>query len=89
MAPLKVGLIGAGYMMQTVHLPSLRAIADAEPVAIADLDRGLAEQVAGAFGIPRVYGRAEELVAGEAELDAVVVVTNKLHHAEASLLVRG
>ena len=33
MAPLKVGLIGAGYMMQTVHLPSLRAIAGAEPVA--------------------------------------------------------
>ncbi|HEY3110546.1 MAG TPA: Gfo/Idh/MocA family oxidoreductase [Chloroflexota bacterium] len=85
MAPLKVGLIGAGYMMQNVHLPSLRAIGDAEPVAIADLDAELAATVARAFGIPRVYGRAEELVAGEAELDAVVVVTNKLHHAAACL----
>lgn len=82
---LRIGLIGAGYMMQTVHLPSLRAIGAAEPVAIADLDTALATRVAGAFGIPRVYGSAEELVAGEDRLDAVVVVTNKVHHASASL----
>lgn len=82
---LKVGLIGAGYMMQTVHLPSLRAVGGVEPVAIADLDTALAEKAARAFGIPRVYASAEELVAEEDRLDAVVVVTSKTHHATACL----
>jgi predicted dehydrogenase len=82
---LRVGLIGAGYMMQVVHLPSLRAIGGVELVAIADLDEGLARKVAGAFGIPKTYPSADALIAGEPGLDAVVVVTRKDHHAAACL----
>lgn len=82
---LRIGLIGAGYMMQVVHLPSLRAADGVEVVAIADLDTALAERVARAFGIPRTYASADELVAGEPGLDAVVVVTRKDDHAAACL----
>jgi predicted dehydrogenase len=88
---LRIGLIGAGYMMQVVHLMSLRAIDGVELAAIADLDTALAERVARANGIPRVYPSADELVAREEGLDAVVVVTNKNHHAQAAVpaLARG
>jgi predicted dehydrogenase len=82
---LRVGLIGAGYMMQVTHLPSLHAIDGVELAAIADLDTALAERVARANGIPRVYASADDLVAREERLDAVVVVTNKNRHVRAAL----
>jgi|GEM_PF-5734357 len=82
---IRVGLIGAGYMMQVTHLMSLRAIDGIERVAIADWDTALAERVARANGIPRVYPSAGSLVEGEPNLDAVVVVTRKEHHLDAAL----
>ena len=69
---MRIGLIGAGYMMQVTHLMSLRAIDGIELVAIADLDTALADRVAHANGIARVYPRADVLVEREAHLDAVV-----------------
>ncbi|MGH2458816.1 MAG: Gfo/Idh/MocA family oxidoreductase [Chloroflexota bacterium] len=54
---------------------------------MADLDRALAERVARANGIPRVYPSADALVEGERDLDAVVVVTRKEHHLAAALPV--
>ncbi len=71
--------------MQMVHLPSLRALEGVEVVALADLDRGLGERVARAFGIPRVYGEVSELLAGEPSLDGLVVVCGKQWHASACL----
>jgi predicted dehydrogenase len=82
---LRLGLVGAGPVMQRIHLPSLRALADVEVVALADVDRGLGGRVASAFGIPRTYGDAADLVAGEEGLDGVVVVAGKQWHAAACL----
>lgn len=82
---LRLGLIGAGPVMQRIHLPSLRALAGVEVAALADIDRGLGSRVAAAFGIPKTYGDAEELVAGESGLDAVLVVAGKQWHAAACL----
>ena len=70
--------------MQRVHLPSLRKLGGVEVVAMAELNAALGQRVAAAFGIPRVYASAEELVAHEA-LDGVVVIAGKPWHASACL----
>ena len=81
---VRIGVVGAGGVMQRVHLPSLRQLGGVEVVALAELNLELGRRVAAAFGIPRVYSSSEELVAQET-LDGVVVVTNKRWHASACL----
>ncbi len=73
--------------MQRIHLPSLRALAGVDVVALADLDRALGTRVAKAFGIERVYGDVRELLDGEPGLDGVVAITGKAWHAAACLPV--
>ena len=81
---VRIGVVGAGGVMQRLHLPSLRALGDVEVVALADLNQDLGERVAAAFGIPRVYRSAEDLVSQET-LDGLVVITGKAWHASACL----
>ncbi len=78
-------MVGAGGVMQRIHLPSLRALADVEVVALADINRPLGSRVASAFGIGRTYGDVGELVEAESGLDGVVVVASKQWHASACL----
>ncbi len=84
---MRLGLVGAGGVMQMIHLPSLRALADVEIVALADINRELGGRVARAFGIERTYGDVSELLDAERDLDGVVVVTGKQWHASACLPV--
>ena len=88
---LKIGIVGAGKMVQMAHLPNLISVDGVELVAIADLDQAAAQKVANAYNIPKVYGSSQELLDGEAELDGVVVVTPRMNHAEACvpILQRG
>ncbi len=81
---MRIGVVGAGGVMQRVHLPSLRKLGGVEVVAMAELKPELGRRVAAAFGIPRVYASAEEMVARE-DLDGVVVVAGKAWHAAAAL----
>ena len=62
MKTIKVGLIGTGYIGM-VHLEMLRRLGGVEVVAIADTNKELARGAAGKFGIPTVYGGADELIA--------------------------
>ena len=80
---MRVGLVGAGNMMQITHLPSLLQISDVELVAIAELDRARAEKLAAAYRIPHIYASAQELAQHAEVLDCAVVVTLKEHHAAA------
>ncbi len=82
---IRVGLVGAGLMMQAVHLPHLTQMNGVEVVALAEWNGPLAERVARAFGIPRAYDSAEAMVEKEEKLDAVLVVTRKDLHAQAAL----
>ena len=81
---VRIGVVGAGGVMQRIHLPSLRKLGGVEVVAMAELDLELGRRVAAAFGIPRVYASAEELVTQET-LNGVVVITSKRWHASACL----
>ena len=82
---MKVALVGAGFMAQVAHIPSLGLVNGVEITAIADLDEQTANSVAARHGIPRVYRTSSELLAGEAELDAVIVATPRMHHAESAI----
>lgn len=80
---MRVGIVGAGNMMQITHLPSLLQIADVEIVGVAELDRDRAEKLAAAYQIPRIFSGAEELAVHADDIDCAVVVTLKEHHAAA------
>ncbi|WP_347862109.1 Gfo/Idh/MocA family oxidoreductase [Salimicrobium sp. PL1-032A] len=78
MNKLKIGVIGAGGIAVGRHIPALYSLKDkAELVAVQDVNKERAEEVAGRFGIPEVCespGELFELV------DAVIICTpNKFH----------
>jgi len=77
-AKLRIGLIGAGGIARSVHLPAWKNINNAEVVAVADINETAARGVAETFGIPEVYTDYRKLAA--LGLDAVDICTpNKLH----------
>ena len=84
---LKIGLVGAGRMVQLAHLPSLLQISGVEIVGVADVNSAAAESLAAAYNIPHVYETSQALVAGEPKLDGVVIVTPRMYHTETCLPV--
>jgi predicted dehydrogenase len=50
-------------------------------VAVADIDRPLADRISEEFNVPRAYGSAEDLIA-DRNVDAVVIVTPTHAHRE-------
>jgi len=69
MTAIKVGLIGTGYIGM-VHLEMLRRLEGVEVVAVADANKDLAAKAAAKFGVPRVHGGADELIA-DAQVEVV------------------
>ena len=76
--PIRIGLIGAGQRGQQ-HLENYQQVANAEIVAIADIDEALAQRVAAKFKIPDVYTDYHDLL-GRDDLEAVdICLHNNLH----------
>ena len=76
---VRVGVVGAGAIAQTAHLPSIAKLRGARLVALCDNDRAKARTLADRFDIPDVFTDIEELLEYD-ELDAVIVATpNHLH----------
>jgi UDP-N-acetylglucosamine 3-dehydrogenase len=80
MEKVRIGLIGSGLFGES-HLQAFRAVRTAEVVAVYDLDRERAEQIAREFKIPAVCNSAAELCSLP-ELDAVDVVTPEHTHLD-------
>src|SRR5262249_30222720 len=75
----RIGVVGAGAIAQTAHLPVLAKMRGASLVAICDNDQSKARGLADRFGIPDVFTDIEDLLELD-ELDAVVIATpNHLH----------
>ena len=86
MKKLKVGIIGAGNIATSCHLPAYQTLKDyAEVVAIADIVPERAKDAAEKFGIPRYYASVEELLAGEKELDYVDICVWTAAHAPVAI----
>ena len=84
--PLRVGLVGAGWITQT-HVRSLRMVPGVEIVAVADLPASLGgvpakaryEKFAADHGIPRVFADYREMIAGPDVELCVVGLPNAFH----------
>lgn len=75
---LKVGVIGAGWMVK-YHAEGFRS-AGAEIAAVADPAPGAAAKAAKEWDIPRVFESVDEMLASVSDLDAVsIIVPNKFH----------
>ena len=76
---VRIGVVGAGAIAQTAHLPSIAKLRGAQLVALCDNDRAKARALADRFDVPDVFTDIEELLEYD-ELDAVVIATpNHLH----------
>jgi predicted dehydrogenase len=87
MKRIKVGLVGTGYIGM-VHLEMLRRLGGVEVVALADTNADLVRQAAAKFGIPRVHGTAEALIA-DPEVEVVHdCAPNNVHFAVNAAAIR-
>ncbi|MCM8830173.1 MAG: Gfo/Idh/MocA family oxidoreductase [Candidatus Omnitrophica bacterium] len=83
MEKIKIGLIGAGGIVQSAHIPSLKKIKDVEITAIADINKEKLKYVGEKFEIKYTFTEWEKLV--EADIDAVVISSPNVFHAQQSI----
>jgi predicted dehydrogenase len=79
MSKVRTGLIGCGKIAQT-HATALKALDEADFVAVADVDEGRARAFAEQHGVAKSYGSVDELLRAGG-LDAVIVCTPHPLHA--------
>ncbi|MGV3720804.1 MAG: Gfo/Idh/MocA family protein [Actinomycetota bacterium] len=84
MSTLRIGIIGAGGIVKSRHLPGLRALPDVTVTAVCNRSRESGAAVAREWGIPDVMTDWRALVARE-DLDAVFIGTWPYAHAEMSI----
>jgi predicted dehydrogenase len=80
---MRVGIIGAGGIVQYAHLPGYQRIPGVEVVAICDPVQARAQEMATKNGIPNVFADFRDMLA--LELDAVSVCVPNAMHAEAAI----
>lgn len=79
--PVRIGLIGAGAVVQVAHMPVLKKLKSVELAAICDTDLPKARALASRFGIPDVFDDIEDLL-GHERVDALLIATpNHLHES--------
>lgn len=78
---LRVGIVGAGNIATSAHLPSYMELKDmVEVVAIADIVPERAKDAAEKFGIPHYFASVEELLAN-VDVDYIDICTWTAAHA--------
>ncbi len=78
---LKIGLVGAGFISNEMHLPVWSRLHDAEVVAICDGDEVKVRGTAERFKIPRFYLDFAEML-GKESLDLVDICTPPATHKD-------
>ncbi len=66
---VRVGLLGAGNVVEALHLPVLSGLPGVEVAWVCDTDRARARALASTYGIPHVFGSLDEC----SDVDAVLV----------------
>jgi predicted dehydrogenase len=80
----RVGMIGAGTIVQLGHIPRFRDISNVEVVAVVDVNETRARLVAEEAGIANVYTDYKQMLA-EVQPDIVVVATPNIFHKQMTL----
>jgi predicted dehydrogenase len=79
MEKIKSGFVGAGFI-GPIHMENIRRLGFPQVYAIAEIDQATADMAAAKFGIPKAYGRWQDLV-NDPEVDVVhISCSNKLHY---------
>lgn len=81
---LRIGIVGCGRVTQSMHLPALARLPDAEVTALAEPDDEKLAAAADAFGVSARFSDHHDLLAG-APLDAVAVCVPPTAHARIAL----
>ncbi len=71
-AVIRIGIVGAGQITRSRHLPGFRALPGVEVVGVCNLRRDSASRFSREYGIPKVFGTWEDLVE-DPDIDAVVI----------------
>src|SRR4051794_6447023 len=80
---LRIGVVGAGFVAQVVHLPHLADAADRfEVVALAEPDARVRTVVAARHRVAAAFATQAEMHAS-ARLDAVLIASPNTTHADA------
>ncbi len=82
-APVRIGLVGAGAIMNLSHAPTVKKTKGAELTAVYDRNLARAEALTTQYG-GKAYGELEAML-GATEVDAVIVATPNRFHEEAVL----
>ncbi len=83
-ARIRVGIIGAGDIVGSVHIPGLRRMPGVEIVAVANRSLESSRRAAAEFNIPRAYADWEQLLAADG-IDAVLIGTWPYMHRTVTL----
>jgi len=78
MDKVKVGMIGAGSLANSVHYPSLAEFDDVKIAAISDLDDGKLKSTAEKYHVEKTYKDYKKMVS-EVDLDAVYIIMPPHH----------
>jgi myo-inositol 2-dehydrogenase/D-chiro-inositol 1-dehydrogenase len=78
---LKIGVIGCGWAGETLHLPALQSLSNAEVIALADIDQERLNQVGDKFHIKNRHSDFRNLIENE-EIEAIAVCVPASSHAE-------
>jgi predicted dehydrogenase len=81
---IRVGIIGAGGIVGSTHIPGLRRMQGVEIVAVANRSLESSRRAAEEFGIPRAYADWEQLLAADG-IDAVLIGTWPYMHRTLTL----
>jgi myo-inositol 2-dehydrogenase / D-chiro-inositol 1-dehydrogenase len=82
--PLKLGIVGCGFVTEHRHLPTLQGLSQVQVAALADIDFDRCRRVADRFGVPERYSSAGALLE-RPDIDAVAVCAPAAAHAEVAL----
>ena len=81
---IRIGIIGAGGIVNTVHAPGLRKMPGVEIVAVANRSLESSQHAAQEFGIPNAYADWQQLL-GAKGIDAVLIGTWPYMHRAVTL----
>jgi len=79
--PLHVGVVGAGYVAATIHVPFLKRIPYANLEAIADVDLERAQHLSKLYGIPHATGDYHDLLQNN-RIDIIDICTPPFTHEQ-------
>ena len=81
---LRIGIVGAGQVARSRHLPGFQALEGVRVTGVCNRRRESSARVAREFGIPKIFNNWESLV-DDAEVDAVVIATWPYMHCPITL----